>query len=451
MSHGIEQAWAAEGLLNVTYHHGGRLGDYGSDTSGNAMKNASESGGSGSVGDGNSAYPMITSTSTAAPVHERTDDGFRSIELFVGAKRLRQVAAGSHEPSGYRSDKDSPGTWHGQVGQDRTVHRLFGGRRGGYFVDLASNEPVYFSNSRTLERDHGWRGVCIDGSLELAAKTVASRTCRVVQAIVTGRSGDTVRFRTSSGQHESGYGGIVNAEGSEGKEQASSREGGGGNGGGASAIGASAGAGVGAVAIGLSGTNPAHFGAKKDRPSAAWQMAAQETTVTLADILRHVGAPQVIDYLSLDVEGAEENILLAFLRGSGDQVAASSPTLRAKASATTGTSTGTGIVPGTNGASSPLSAPSAPYIFRVMTVERPTRPTRDALRRSGYQYIGDHGCFGDQLWVHRSFTPEAERRLGLKLIEDADSGNEAWFANCSARASWTLQHKLRAWPFSKGR
>ena len=81
-----------------------------------------------------------------------------------------------------------------------------------------------------------------------------------------------------------------------------------------------------------------------------------------------------------------------------------------------------------------------------MTVERPSRKARDALRRGGYHYIGDHGCFGDQLWVHRTFVPTAERALGIKLMAGADSGSEAWFRNCTAH-SWMLTHALRPWPF----
>ena len=65
--------------------------------------------------------------------------------------------------SGYRFVHDALGTLHSQHGQDATIIKLFGSRRNGYFVDLAANEPLYLSNTRTLERDFGWRGVCIEG------------------------------------------------------------------------------------------------------------------------------------------------------------------------------------------------------------------------------------------------------------------------------------------------
>ena len=35
------------------------------------------------------------------------------------------------------------------------------------------------------------------------------------------------------------------------------------------------------------------------------------------------------------------------------------------------------------------------------------------LRRKGYVFIVDNGCFGDQLWVHASLAQSARERLRL--------------------------------------
>ena len=319
-----------------------------------------------------------------------------------------------------------------------------------------TQEPIYFSNTRTLERDFGWHGLCIDGSLDLAAKATAQRTCRVVQAIVTGRSGDQVSFQTSFGQHESGYGGIVHGSGGgeAPHERAHERAAASGAGGMEEPSTSRHAEGEPRTATGDSkppsreGPAPgggAHFGVKKDRPMAAWQMEHRHTTVSLEDILRHVGAPWVMDYLSLDVEGAEETILLSFLRGGGSSGGSGG----GGGSASSGGGGGGSASSGGDGGGGARDARGPAFTFRAMTVERPSKVTRDALRQSGYQYVGDHGCFGDQLWVHRSFAQDAERTLGLQLIEGADSGSADWFANCTARSSWTLSHKLRPWPFKK--
>lgn len=58
--------------------------------------------------------------------------------------------------------RDRMGRWHAQAGQDRTVAKLLENQKGGFFLDLAANEPVVLSNTRTLERDYGFKGICIE-------------------------------------------------------------------------------------------------------------------------------------------------------------------------------------------------------------------------------------------------------------------------------------------------
>ena len=50
---------------------------------------------------------------------------------------------------------DRPGAWLGQCGQDYIVASIFRGARDLFFVDLAANEPIRFSNTRALERSPG--------------------------------------------------------------------------------------------------------------------------------------------------------------------------------------------------------------------------------------------------------------------------------------------------------
>lgn len=192
----LERAWAAEGILNVSYYEqpdasqpdasqpgASQLGasQPGASQPGASQPDASQQRGNGSalagpsvVGEAsagsadsrpspNPDATLGTATATSSPptVHRaaatgtHSADGFRSIEVFVGAKALAGAQRGSHQPSGYRSDRDTPGTWHGQVGQDRTIHKLFGGKRHGFFVDLASNVtclPRQHPSDRTQTR-----------------------------------------------------------------------------------------------------------------------------------------------------------------------------------------------------------------------------------------------------------------------------------------------------------
>ena len=81
-------------------------------------------------------------------------------------------------------------------------------------------------------------------------------------------------------------------------------------------------------------------------------------TVSLGRLLRDFHAPAVIDYLSLDIEGAEAFVFSTF--------------------------------------------PWDEFTFLVMTVERPVKELQDAFTAHGYHYLCDHGAYGDQLWVHAS-------------------------------------------------
>ena len=83
--------------------------------------------------------------------------GFRSIIQYVPAKSLR---AAKHGDEG---GEDTLGHWNSQAGQDRTI-ALLTDYKPGFFIDLAANEPILHSNTRALERDYGWRGICIDGN-----------------------------------------------------------------------------------------------------------------------------------------------------------------------------------------------------------------------------------------------------------------------------------------------
>lgn len=67
--------------------------------------------------------------------------GFSRFTFYVGS--------GYPFPAGPRT--------HSQEGQDALVAEVLGGKVGGYYVDLAANDPVVFSDTMMLERDYHWR------------------------------------------------------------------------------------------------------------------------------------------------------------------------------------------------------------------------------------------------------------------------------------------------------
>lgn len=140
-------------------------------------------------------------------------------------------------------------------GQDLwLLHNVYPGLRDGFFVDVGSADGEADSNSKLLEV-HGWRGICIDPF----PSNMQGRGCRMFKEVVDSEAGRTVRFQ----QPGSFSGGILDYAGW-------------------------------------------WIDAK------AKEHTVELTTTTLADILHAAGAPSFINYMSLDIEGAEYEALRVF-------------------------------------------------------------------------------------------------------------------------------------------
>ena len=204
--------------------------------------------------------------------------------------------------------------WTAQVMQDRVIVDLYATyapkRHGGYFVDLASNDAVHWSNTLTLEQHFGWSGLCIEANPKYAAD-YASRTCQLIQAAVGAIENEALQFdfrergKMNGGFDNGALGGIVGFE----------------------------------------------------NPASAFSVTRY--TVSLRKLLTDFHAPAIIDYLSLDIEGAEFYALEHF--------------------------------------------PFDKYTFRVMTAERPSKPLQEIFVMNGYTHLCNCGGFGDMLWMHHSF------------------------------------------------
>ena len=152
--------------------------------------------------------------------------------------------------------EDNPGTWHSQLHQDKYIHALLNGQRGGYFVDLAANHPVSISNTRTLERDFGWSGLCIEPNPHYYKLLLGVRSCIIANVAISSEAGE-VKFASR------GYlGGVIS-------------------------------------------NRTEHHGY---RPSDGRRKTGEVLTVPsvpLSEALARAGTPPIIDYLSLDIEGHE--------------------------------------------------------------------------------------------------------------------------------------------------
>jgi hypothetical protein len=160
-------------------------------------------------------------------------------------------------------------TFHSYQGQDRFVVSACRGQRGGFFLDSGASDGVRGSNTLTLERDFGWRGICVEPNDALYARLIRNRSCICLNCCLYDRD-QGVEFYEAAQV----YGGIVEHY------------------------------------------DPGHLRFAR-RFAANHHDGSCLPTVTkpalpVRSILRQYGAPRVIDYWSLDTEGSELVILRGF-------------------------------------------------------------------------------------------------------------------------------------------
>jgi len=73
-------------------------------------------------------------------------------------------------------------SYFGQYHQDRFVAELFDQKRGGFFVDIGANDGVSFSNTYYFENFLGWSGIAFEPHPIVYRQLSASRTCATVNA-----------------------------------------------------------------------------------------------------------------------------------------------------------------------------------------------------------------------------------------------------------------------------
>ena len=91
--------------------------------------------------------------------------------------------------------EDEPqNTWNSQVHQDALVAYLLGCKRNGYFVDLAANDAITISNTFALERFLNWNGICWEANPHYWYRLATKRSCVVIGGAATGSTGEEVEF-----------------------------------------------------------------------------------------------------------------------------------------------------------------------------------------------------------------------------------------------------------------
>lgn len=152
-----------------------------------------------------------------------------------------------------------------QILQDLWVLYMSGEKRGGYFVEFGACDGRLLSNTWLLERDYGWTGLLAEPNPAFHGVLSANRACTISRHCVSATGGRRVAFRAVDAAPELSH---------------------------------------------IAEVDP---GDVHERSGARRQSTLIEVeTITLNELLESVGAPQVIDYLSVDTEGSEYRILEVF-------------------------------------------------------------------------------------------------------------------------------------------
>jgi len=151
----------------------------------------------------------------------------------------------------------------GQLFQDLWALWASGLKTGGYFVEFGAASGVELSNTWLLEKKMGWRGILAEPNPVFHESLRVNRSCDVTAKCVFTHTGDQLEFLAS---HIPELGRLASVPVSDMHEERRTR-----------------------------------------RP----QVITVET-ISLNDLLIEHGAPRTIDYLSIDTEGSELQILEAF-------------------------------------------------------------------------------------------------------------------------------------------
>lgn len=144
-----------------------------------------------------------------------------------------------------------------QIGQDKYIsEHIFNNKKNGFFIELGATDGIAFSNTYYFEKELGWNGLVIEPNPNYKELLENNRNCHKAYELVYSKRGLNRNFSIVSYPELSG---INNHLGSIGKCEI-------------------------VETINLK-------------------------TITLTELLDNINAPNYIDYLSLDTEGTELEIL----------------------------------------------------------------------------------------------------------------------------------------------
>lgn len=190
-----------------------------------------------------------------------SDDGVR--EIRTSSEAVLELLSNYDDLTAGRLIKLIPSS-KAQARQDLFVLGQTSLKRGGYFVEFGAIDGIRHSNTHLLETEFGWSGIVAEPARGWHAALRKNRSCEVDFDCVWSKTGETISFNEVAGLGISTLTALATADETYARERTT-----------------------------LATTYPV-------------------ATVSLADLLKRHNAPKEIDYLSIDTEGSELDILSAF-------------------------------------------------------------------------------------------------------------------------------------------
>ena len=161
--------------------------------------------------------------------------------------------------------------YYAQIGQDKYyVENIIKYKRNGFFIDIGSHNGIYMSNTYTLEKFFNWNGICIEAQSNLYEQLVKNRKCITINSCVWSQNDIIVEFEIPlANEIKEGNDLLGRVKGLDGNEK--------------------------------------YFKSqfkKKD--------IIHMKTQTFEKILDDNNSPKMIDYVSIDIEGSELEVLKFF-------------------------------------------------------------------------------------------------------------------------------------------
>lgn len=195
-------------------------------------------------------------------VHEIFAKMGLSIKRIDSARRLEKTEAELNDVFDFLLKSFGSYESNSQLRQDVFVLAATGWKREGFFVEFGAADGVHLSNTYLLEKSFGWRGILAEPARVWHGPLLDNRSSHIEHDCVWSESGKQLTFLSSE---EAEYSTVIDFSESDHNSQ-------------------------------------------KRKRSEEYSV----NTISLLDLLDKYNAPTIIDYLSMDTEGSELEIIQKF-------------------------------------------------------------------------------------------------------------------------------------------